>query len=144
MITTELRQRAHDMLNGCVEDDLLDVADRIEAEYDAWRERVIELPWDDEGVTIRPGDRFVDGDGDDMAVRELLLIDVRGGLEWRVVAKNGDVYSKPHRLTRVKPDTFESIEAEARERLDDGLHPNDGWVLDLLYRVKELYEGKGE
>ena len=229
MITTELRQRAHDMLNGCVEDDLLDVADRIEAEYDAlaehsehqrrelgrleaemseihtlcgesgeedwsirqlydelkkskasdrqargalafakdgirelsrsagidpsgyrvheilamldaWREGVIELPKDALGEPIKMGDIVRCGSmGEQFEVRSISY--ENGCMDWVSDGTEHGGFSAGL-LYHVKPDSFESIESEARERLDDGLHPNDEWVLDLLYRVKDLYEGK--
>lgn len=231
MITTGLRHLAHDMLNGCVEDELLDVANRIEAEHSAlsehsenqrrelgrleaemnevhticgeggkenwsirqlygelkrsmasdrharealafakdgirelarsagidpsghrvpeilamlaaWRESVIELPKDALGEPIRMGDKVRYGStGQQFEVRRI-------SYQMGCVGSVGDGTEQwgftANALCHVKPDTFELIEAEARERLDDGLHPNDEWVLDLLYRVKDLYEGKGE
>ncbi|RVU97034.1 hypothetical protein EII22_08865 [Coriobacteriales bacterium OH1046] len=228
MITAELRQRAHDMLNGCVEDDLLDVAKRIDAEYDAlaehsenqrrelgrleaemnevhticgeggkenwsirqlygelkrskasdrqarealafakdgirelarsagidpsghrvpeilamlaaWRESVIELPKDALGKPIRMGDTVRCGDGEPFGVAEIRF---REGREALVGDGSGCWYFRASSCSHAAPDSWEAIEAEARERLDDGLHPNDGWVLDLLYRVRDLYEGE--
>lgn len=48
-------------------------------------------------------------------------------------------------LTHTKPesDSWERIEGDVRAMLDDGLHPNDEWVLDLLSRAKALAE-RGE
>ncbi|HIS39938.1 MAG TPA: hypothetical protein IAC12_03735 [Candidatus Aphodovivens avistercoris] len=54
----------------------------------------------------------------------------------------GEQYA-PDKLSHTKPeppDSWERIEQDARAMLDDGLHPNDEWVLDLLSRAKALAE----
>ena len=46
-------------------------------------------------------------------------------------------------FTHTKPehqDSWERIEEDARLMLDDGLHDNDEWVLDLVRRCKKLAE----
>lgn len=56
---------------------------------------------------------------------------------------SGCWYFRASGCSHAATDTWEAIEAEARERLDDGLHPNDEWMLDLLYRVRGLYGEEG-
>lgn len=49
----------------------------------------------------------------------------------------------PSRLTHTEPeppDSWERIEGDALAMLDDGLHPNDEWVLDLVGRCRALAE----
>lgn len=41
-------------------------------------------------------------------------------------------------LTHEQPDSWEQLEEDARKKLDDGLHENDEWVLDLVRRAKKL------
>lgn len=46
-------------------------------------------------------------------------------------------------FTHTKPETsdsWERLEDDAYSMLDDGLHPNDEWVLDILSRAKALAE----
>ena len=104
-------------------------------------DRWIDLPIGTDGEPIRLGDTVRCGDGEPFEVAEIMF---RRYCEAYVGDGTGNGCFDASFCSHAAPDSWEAIEAEARERLDDGLHPNDGWVLDLLYRVRGLYEGKGE
>ena len=56
------------------------------------------------------------------------------------------LYVHPESLRHAEPeppDSWERIEEDARAMIDDGLHPNGEWVLDLLSRARALTE-RGE
>lgn len=101
-------------------------------------DRRIDLPIGADGEPIRMGDTVRCGDG---APFEVTRLSYNRYGRWTVGDDVGSCCYDASLFLHAAPDTWEAIEAEARERLDDGLHPNDGWVLDLLYRVRGLYEG---
>lgn len=105
-------------------------------------DRWIRLPIGADGEPIRMGDTVRCGDGEPFVVR-VRKIRFREGREALVGDGSGCWYFRASSCSHAAPDSWEAIEAEARERLDDGLHPNDEWVLDLLYRVRGLYGEEG-
>lgn len=97
---------------------------------------------DADGVPIHDGDtvwRLADGKkfevtGVDHQARDIRVKDDSMGLGvWDFA--DGFTHTKPEHQ-----DSWERIEEDARLMLDDGLHDNDEWVLDLVRRCKKLAE----
>lgn len=107
--------------------------DELSGRNAAW----VRLPENDDGEPIRPGDRCIDGDGDEIEVYKLTLMEVCGALEWRIWAKNGALYPEPSELVHVKSDSWAKIINDAMG-LDPTRPDNDRRLRDLLDRCERL------
>lgn len=98
---------------------------------------------DADGVPIKKGDTVYE-DGEKYTPFTVLRLPTDQYRLVKVEYPNGSfTYLDPERITHTKPDhpdSWERIEEDARAMLDDGLHPNGEWVLDLLGRAKALAE----